>query len=173
MEKNQQVSVESSQPEDSKNKILSPQPQKIVPPVGIMTKIYCNHFGRILSNLTMTAAVAALLCFLSSLITVLVPAAYFLLLLIMTLFSLGTVFVTIPNFVSWWSFDINIVTRVSVSMLHAIPYLCAIAMATAIASTVLLLVDKNNRSWGRVTFSIIFFVVSVAIVLIWALGGVK
>lgn len=149
------------------------QENGIVPPAGAMAKIYCTHFGLIFSNLAATASVLAVLCLLGSVLTVLIPVLYYIFLIATTVFSIGLSFVAIPNFISWWGFDTSFTSNLANGILSAIPYLCAIALAAAIASTVLLMIDKNNRHWGRFVTAIILSIVAIVVIFIWATGGVK
>ncbi|MBP3619896.1 MAG: hypothetical protein J6J24_04470 [Clostridia bacterium] len=173
MENEQTTSQETQQEENSQNQVLPEQPKKFAPPAGIMAKIYCNHFGIILSNLAIVACCFAAFSFIGVILSALLPVFYYIFLLALTVLSWGATFAYIPNFTSWWHFDTNISESLTFAFANAIPYLSAIVFASAIASIVLLVLDKNNRHWGRFATSIVLMVISAFIVLFWALGGTK
>lgn len=62
-------------------------------------KIFCHHLGVILNNLGIFTCIAGIFVFFSFLI---VPL-YMCLLILLTLATLGTIFLIIPNFGEWWA----------------------------------------------------------------------
>lgn len=136
-------------------------------PMSALAKMYCNHAGLILFNLCFVAIFLSLFSFFS----ILLPVLYYIILIVMTVFSLGFVFVWIPNFGSWFSWGAETSVKLINFVNNAFPYLGAFAIACAAASIVLLLIDRNNRDWARIGVAIGLCSI-VAIGLILYLTGV-
>ncbi len=150
------------------------QNKTITPPVGIAAKMFCNHLGKISSNLSIFLWALSILCFLSVFLTFLVPAIYFFVLIIMTVLSLGTTFLTIENFGNWWHFDPTFLRNFSFGVFNAAPWLCGAAMIYSAITIAMALIDKNNRNWSMFTMGLVFGILSaITFVVSLAFGGVK
>ena len=149
------------------------QNKTITPPVGIATKMFCNHLGKISSNLSIFLWTFAMFSFLSTFISFLIPAIYFLVLIIITFFSLGTSFLYINDFESWWHFDPTFLTNFSIGVIHAAPWLCGAATIFSAITIAMALADKHNRNWSMFTMGLVFGILSaITFAFSLAFGGV-
>ena len=137
------------------------------PPAGVISKMYIYHLGVILSNISMVCCILASLAIFSFII----PAVYFIALIGLVLVSIGTIFVFVPNFGSAFEFGADLSSEIIPKVIGAFPYLAAIALITAAVSMVLLLLDKNNRDWGRIGFSIGILSIVVILIIIIIVGA--
>lgn len=133
----------------------------ITPPAGEMAKKYMYHLGIILSNLSLFALLLSFL----NLFSFLVPVFGFIVLFLMVLFSIGMVFLYIPNFGSWFTSLGDFATKFMPLINKLFPVLLAVSLACAVASMVLLLIDKTKRPWGRISFSIVLISLVVIITI--------
>ncbi len=138
-------------------------------PAGLMAQMTVNRLGTIISNLSLVATCLLPLCIFS----VFIPIFYYIMLFMMVIFTLGLVFLTIPNFGSWFTFGGSMMEVISKVTGHALPVLIALSLGGAIVSMVLLLLDKNNRQWGRIGISIALCVIVLIVLIGIVVGGLK
>lgn len=125
-------------------------------PTGEIGKIFSSHLGEILSNLSILSLIVGICLFFSFFI----PVLYFCLLVFLTLGTLGSVFALIPNFGEWWA----LLPKLSSTIGSTIPISLWVLGATSLLSLVsliLMAVDKNGRSRGRMIVTVIVAVLSV------------
>ena len=138
-------------------------------PAGVMTSMTLNRLGVIVSNLSILATCLFPICF----FTFLIPAFYYIMLFLMTIFTLGLVFLLIPNFGSWWTAGSGFFNNLINFSGDLLPVLIGISLGGAVLSIILLLFNKNDRQWGRITISIALCAIAIAILVGIVIGGTK
>lgn len=147
----------------------NPQEKEIKIPAGYMSSLYLSRLGVILSNIS----IASLIIFVCSLITPILLALGYGLGIILIFATVGTIFVMIPNY---WQLLTSFMTNTSKllnPLLSALPYLLGIGLATAIASVLILLFDKQRNHKGRIVFGIIVILLIVVAFVFVLCGGLK
>lgn len=147
--------------------------QSITPPAGTMANLYLVHFGKILSNLSIACVVLSALCLMSGLITI---TYYLLAIVIMAgviIFTIGTIFLTKPDFIPWLFSGSEAISKFTEIAYSAIPYLLGVAVATAVVSTVLLVLDKHQKHTGRIVTASIMIAIALILGILLATGMVK
>lgn len=147
----------------------NPQEKEIKIPARYMHSLYLSRLGVILSNIS----IASLIIFVCSLITPILLALGYGLGIILIFATVGTIFVMIPNY---WQLLTSFMTNTSKllnPLLSALPYLLGIGLATAIASVLILLFDKQRNHKGRIVFGIIVILLIVVAFVFVLCGGLK
>ena len=150
--------------EENKNNVAIPT--KVgPPPVGFMANQYCYHLGIILSNLS----IIFLLLSVSGIASILLPVFFWCLLLIITIYTIGTIYLYYPRFASLWGWGVDML-NFGEKIMMLFPLFITLTFATAIASLVLLLINKNKRHYGRIVFSASLIGLAIVVVLGVLLG---
>lgn len=125
-------------------------------PPGVMKNMFIRHLGEILNNVSIFGCILGIMMYFSFFVS----AFYFCFLLIITLATVGTIFLIIPNFSEWWAFlpKLSEMTGVISNISQWVLMISAVLSAIAL---VLLLLDKGNRSKARIVWSIIILVLSI------------
>ena len=134
----------------------------ITPPCKMAAKMYMVRLGKILFGLSLIALIVSIL----PTVSFLMIAAYFLVWVIIVIFSLGTIFVTNPDFanslISGTDFLANVTTTLHEASLYLLPFTI---IATILAITFLAL-DKTDRHVARITFASIFLAIAIIMLII-------
>lgn len=151
---NENVNVGNTQ--DTLNLNIDANKNFLQAPPGVMKNMFIRHLGEILNNVSIFACILGILMYFSFFVS----AFYFCFLLIITLATVGIIFLIIPNFSEWWEFlpKLSEMTGVISSISQWVLMVSAVLSAIAL---VLLLLDKGNRSKARIVWSIIILVISV------------
>ena len=96
------------------------------------------------------------------------PALYFIGLILVVVITLGTIFAIDPNFGSWFTKGADISATVVPFLMGIFPIVASVVLALNIASLILLLSNKQKRSWVKIIFTI-FFIILLAVLLILSL----
>lgn len=129
---------------------------RIVPPAGVMKNMFVRHLGEILNNVSIFGCVLGILMYFSFFVS----AFYFCFLLIITLATVGTIFLIIPNFSDWWAF-LPKLSEMTTVITNISQWVLAISAGISLVALILLLLDKGNRNKTRIVWSIITLVISV------------
>lgn len=127
-----------------------------IKPAKIEGKVFCHHLGIILSNLGIFTCVAGIVVFFSFLITPL----YACLLILLTLATLGTIFLMIPNFSEWWALLPKLSEKIG-STIPASLWLLGLSMGLSTISLILIATDKERRTTARIVGCAVTFAISL------------
>lgn len=131
-------------------------------------EVVMKKLNLLFSNL----AIISTLLFILTFFTMLIPAIYYIVLILMVICTVGTVFILIPNFGSWWSRGATL-TNFAEKFSALFPIFAGISIISAITSLVLLLLNKNDHNWPRIILSIIIIIFIVVALIIINFGGTK
>lgn len=129
-------------------------------PPSNLARMQVVHFGKIAFNLQFVA----LAVMLASVVSFVVTGLYYVMLLFVSLLTLGFIYAVYPGFLSWWSGGetlAKITETMSQSFQYTIPILCALS----IASIVCLCFDKYQKHIARIVISVIIFVLATIILV--------
>lgn len=135
-------------------------------PSNFLAKMQVVHFGKILFNLQFIA----LAIMLASIITFIMPAIYYLMLIAISFLTIFSIYVWYPNFSSFWTGGetlLNIADVLTNSWQYTIP----IALALAVASIICLCFDGNKKHIGRIVVSVVISVVLIVILISKLING--
>lgn len=132
-------------------------------PTGLATQMNLGRLGIILSNYSI---VGVLLLF-SSFLFFLGYALFYMMLLFISIATLGLIYILAPNFANLWGAAESMEGLINF-IGGATGVIGVIVLFSTIASMILLWVDKNNRSIPR----IIFAGVMCAIALVFVIGAI-
>lgn len=138
------------------------------PPVGYMANQYIYHLGIILSNLSIVFLILSA----TGILSFFMPILYWCLLIMITVYSIGTIFLFYPGFTSWWGVGLDMYT-ITKPIIDLFPLFIILTFASTIASLVLLLINKNRRNTTRIAFSCILLGLAVAVVIGVLVGGLS
>ena len=163
--------------EDNKNLAI----HELKPPAGVLARMRCVRFGTIFTNMC-----CASVCFLllASLALIVVPVVQTILMLLsfcaiicMVIFTLGLVFLDtnkplepILEF-SNSVMDFSMASTVQELCVKAIPYLCAIGIASAILAIIFLSVKMQKGNVGKIVAVSILGVLMVLGLILLKAGG--
>lgn len=126
-------------------------------PKNILARMQIVHLGKILFNLQFIAlAIMA-----ASVLSFIMPAIYYILLVSLLLFSFFTLLAN-PTFLSMWSGG-ETLTEIADVLLHSWKYTVPIVAILAAASIVCLCFDKKEKHVARIVFSAIFCVLALIV----------
>ncbi len=132
------------------------------PPGKVLAKMQVVHFGKILFNLQFIV----LAIMMASVVTFIMPAIYYLVLVFFALFSFFSLLVN-PTFRALWAGG-ETITKVAAALTHSWKYTVPIVAVLAIASIVCLCFDKKEKHVARIVVSAIICVLAL-IVLVFKL----
>lgn len=138
-------------------------------PKNILARMQVVHFGKILFNLEFIAVAIML----ASVISFIMPALYYIMLVCIAFLSLGSLLAN-ETFRSMWAGG-ETLTKIAEVLTHSWKYTVPIVLVLAIASIVCLCFDKNQKHIARIVISSIICVVAL-IILIFKLinsGAIK
>ena len=128
---------------------------------------YLSHLGLILSNLSVVITILAFL----SMFTVLLPVFYWIALVAIVVFTLGTIFAINPNFGNYFTNGSEIMVGFFESVMAFAPTLSIIGLVAVVSSCVLLICDKRERHVGRIVASV-FQAIILIFVFAMTKGGI-
>lgn len=134
-------------------------------PKGCMAKLFCTHTSTILNNLGILTCTLGLLLFFSFLI----PPLYYVILILLTMATVGTIFMFIPKFSKWWGLasklneNIGVITNISI-------WILGISAVSSAISLILMLINKERRSLNRIITCVVTLVIAIIGIIIRALN---
>lgn len=160
---------------------------EIVHTQNITPQMHIDRFGKIFFNMFITAFVLA---FSSVFLALFLPVLYtFVMMMIFVLGlllcgvlivgSMGTIFITENNILpNIWNFIMSITNKSdSIAILSniiykSLPYFTIAGLVLSIVSTIMIFVNKQNKSIGKIILIIVFAVaLIVLLILYYLLGG--
>lgn len=125
-----------------------------------LAKMQFVHFGNILFRLQFLA----LAIMLASVISFLVPALYYLVLISVMLLTLFLIF-AVPGFTNLWSGG-ETLTKVAEFMAQSWKFTVPIALALSAGAAICLFLDKEHRQKGKIVACVIVAVASAAVLIL-------
>lgn len=117
----------------------------------IIKKSKLQKYGVMLSNLS----IVCLVCCLLSVFTVIIMPLVWLLGFLLILVTLGIIFAIIPNYWSKLEGFSETINKVNKFLLKIGPYIACVGIALAIASIVMLVLDKTNKNTKKIVVTLI------------------
>ncbi len=134
--------------------------------------IYSNHFGKIMSNLSIFGVVLMAIILLGSVLAFSFYAFALFLAFALVIFSLGLVFAMSPNLIhDMISFNDSI-PKITAVCFKAFPYIFGVTVMASILSLVFLCIEKHNRSTSRIVFASVVLGLTLILGLIFLVVGV-
>lgn len=128
-------------------------------PSKTLARMQVVHFGKILFNMQFIAvAIMA-----ASVLSFIMPAIYYLLLIFIALLTLFTLFAN-PTFMSFWSGG-ETLTKIAEVLTQSWKYTVPIVAALAIASIICLCFDKNKKHPARIAVSAVMCILAVIVLI--------
>ena len=129
-------------------------------PSDTLMRMQVVHLGKILFNMQFIAvAIMA-----ASVLSFIIPAIYYLLLISIAMLSLFTLFAN-PSFVSLWSGG-EALSQIATVLVESWQYTVPIVAVLSIASIICLCFDKNKKHTARIVVSSILCALAVIVLLI-------
>lgn len=148
--------------------------ERVVPPTGYLSQMYLNHFGVILSNVAIASTILSFVLFLFSLVSALLVPVYYVLLIFISVITLGTIYGFAPNFYKLWYKGSDIIDFITSDgfkyVVDSIPYLIGISIGGSIIAMILLFFDKKNRNWVRIGICIATIVFAIVALILLIIG---
>lgn len=129
-------------------------------PKSVLVRMQVVHLGKILFNMQFIAAAVMA----ASVLTFIMPAIYYILLVSVACLSLFTLFAN-PDFAALWSGG-ETLTKLAETLSLSWKYTVPIVAVLAIASIICLCFDKNKKHTARIVVSAIFCVLAIVVLLI-------
>lgn len=129
-------------------------------PNKTLAKMQVVHLGKILFN--MQFVVLAIMV--ASVLTFIMPAIYYLVLIFVAFLTLFTLFAN-PNFMALWSGGEKL-TQIASVLTESWKYTVPIVAVLAIASIVCLCFDKNQKHPARIAISVIICVLAIVVLVL-------
>lgn len=134
-------------------------------PNKVLARMQVVHFGKIMFNLQFLV----LAVMLASVLSFIMPAIYYLMLVCIMLLSLFIVF-AIPGYKSWWTGG-ETLTKVADALSQSWKYTVPIILVLSVTSIVCLCLDKNEKHTARIVVSVIVAVVAAVVLILKLING--
>lgn len=144
------------------------QDKSVTTPTSIITSMYFGRLGKIFSNISVVCLVFSLATIVSFLLT----ATVWLIGILLIILSVGAIFAIFPDYISTLTQGQEIVTTIATALNASVPFLMTIGIIGAVASIILLILDRRERHTGRIAFSAVILI-GIVIVLFVIVGGSK
>lgn len=132
-------------------------------PKKTLARLQVVHFGKITFNLQFVAMAFMI----ASVLSFFIYPVYYVMLIGVTAFTLGMIFVWYPNFKAWWTTDT--LNKFTVWLARSWKYTVPIVMLLAAISIICLCFDKDKKKQaGRIAVAAILIVLAVIFLLIKA-----
>lgn len=138
-------------------------------PSKTLARMQVVHFGKILFNLQFVAVAIMV----ASVLSFIMPAIYYLVLISISLLTLFTLFAN-PTFVSLWSGG-ETLTKIAAVLTQSWKYTVPIVAVLAVASIICLCFDKSKKHIARIVVSVIICLLAIIVLLLKLIntGAVK
>lgn len=130
-------------------------------PNKILVEMQIVHFGKILFALQFISLAVMLLSALSFVFV----AVYYVVLLFVTLITLGAIYAAYPEFGNLWSGGEALVSFTEV-LARSWQYTVPIALALSVASIICLCFDKREKHVARIVFSVLTAVAAIVVLIL-------
>lgn len=139
-----------------------------------MAKMYGEHFGLIFSNLSIFSLVLALSIFFIGIFTAVFTAFWTMLWFILVIFTLGIIFLMIPNYAAYLTKPTEILALFSPeTFMQILKYALPVMIVVNILAIVFLSLDKHKKHKGRIIFSSIALPLLVVSFIVLLIGVIK
>ena len=132
-------------------------------------KTFGRRMGKIFSNLLIFTLILCL-CALLSFLSVVFVWLFGIVLIILTV---GTIFAMVPDYFSRLSSASNVTSNIAEFFFDNFYIFVSLCLVCAIASIVLLALDKQNKHTGRIVLSSLAIVICIILIIIYATGGLQ
>ena len=140
-----------------------------VPKSNFYAKSFMIRLGKIFSNLSILFLVLTL----SGILSFVATAFVFIIGVCIVILSVGTIFISVPNFGQLWLSSIEVTTSLASFFMNNFFIFVALTIAFAIVSLVLLAFDKQNKHVARIVISSIVIAVAVISIIVLLIGGMQ
>lgn len=134
-------------------------------PKKTLAKMQVVHLGKILFNLQFLV----LAIMLASVISFILPAIYYIVLVFLVLFSFFSLLAN-PTFRALWSGG-EALSKVADVLLYSWKFTVPIVAIFSVASIVCLCFDKNEKHIARIVISVLIFVAAIAVLILKLLNS--
>ena len=142
------------------------EPTDYKTPKNLLARMQVVHLGKILFNLQFVALAIMMASALSFLIT----ALYYLLLISITLGTVGIIYLVYPQFSNWWSGGETLQNITSV-LAESWQFTVPVVAVLAVASIVCLCFDNQKKHISRIITSIVICVLAILVLILKLVGG--
>ena len=140
--------------------------QAVTTPKSILVRMQVARLGKIAFNLQFLAvAVMA-----ASVLSFLAMAVFYLLLLLITLLTLGLIYAAIPSLKDMWAGG-AVLEGIFNTLAASWPYAIPAALALSVASIICLCFDYREKHVARITVSAVIAVLSLIVLIIKLVAG--
>lgn len=157
------------------NQVETKITEKVITPAKNALLMNLQRVGVIFSNITITAAVALILCLFAIVLYPLGLLLNVVFIFFATVCTFGLIYLTY-SFDDLFIMDNDMITVFMQYVMTALPYVFCALIVTSILSLIFLLIDKRNVSVPRVATSIIILftvIVGTVLILLGIIGGAK
>lgn len=130
-------------------------------PNKILAEMQIVHFGKILFALQFIALAVMLLSALSFVFV----AVYYILLVCVSVLTLGSIYAAYPDFVNWWSGGEALV-KFTETLAYSWKYTVPIVLALSVASVICLSFDKREKHVARIVFSVLTAIAALVVLIL-------
>lgn len=135
--------------------------------------IYASHFGKIMSNYAIVGLSAMLLILVGTIVSAMISVLCVMFGILLIFATLGLVLVTNKNFISEMFNSGSHLLEITTSLYKFFPYLFGITLGASIISLIVLCLQKDQRSTGRIVASSIILALTVVAGFVFFLGVEK
>lgn len=137
-----------------------------------LRRMYVTHLGIIFSNLSIAMLVLGLASLFVGFFSALVTMIWIMLWFAGLIFSVGTIFVMVPNYLSWLTNTSKFLDAIPFqTFFQIVKYLLPIGIVLGVCSIICLSFDKHKNHRGRIIFSSIVLALLVITFVIVLIGG--
>ncbi len=133
----------------------------------IEANLFTTRLGKIFSNLSIMSLI---FCSFSIFSFILLAFGLLLWVLIIIL-SVGTVFITVPNYTNYITSFTEIMVPVSMFFAENFLVFAIISIASSVISLVMLSMDKYHRHTARVVISSLVIIATIILIIVLLIGG--
>lgn len=130
-------------------------------PKKTLVNMQVVHLGKILFNLQFIAVAVMF----ASVLSFLLPAIYYLMLLCISLLTLFTIYAAYPNFKNLWKGG-ETLTKIAEVMAQSWQYTIPIALALSVASIICLCFDRRQKHTARIVVSAVIAALAVFVLIL-------
>ena len=141
-------------------------------PKAELRRMYLTHLGIIFSNLSIAMLVVGCAALFAGVFSALVTMIWIMLWFAGLVFSVGTIFVMVPDYLSWLTNSSKFLEAIPFqTFFEIVKYLLPIGIVLGVCSIICLAFDKHKNHKGRIIFSSIVLALLVITFVIVLIGG--
>lgn len=135
-------------------------------PNNELIKIQVNHLGKILFNLQFIA----LAIMIASVLSFLIPAIYYLVLIFISLITLFSIYATHPEFSNLWRGG-DTLANIATTLTNSWKYTVPIILVLAISSIICLTLSKQENHKYRIITSVVLSILAIIVLVLKLING--